>query len=95
VAIALFATHMARIGETFQTIAEQRDRSVQERVGGLARAALASYATNPGAHRFVLGHQARFLSALPATSPTPSGSSTAWSPKVSGTQRSSPDRSAC
>jgi AcrR family transcriptional regulator len=71
VALALFATHMRRYADALRAIAEDRDRSVAQRIRGLARASLDARRTDPSAHAFVLGHQGRFLSALPADFPYP------------------------
>jgi AcrR family transcriptional regulator len=71
VALALYATHMRRYAETLQAVAEASDRSVADRVRGVARAALEARRTDTAAHTFVLGHQARFLSALPRDFPYP------------------------
>jgi AcrR family transcriptional regulator len=71
VALALFATHMRRASDAFQAIASNHGNSVGERIRGLARANLEARAANPAAHAFILGHQARFLSALPADFPYP------------------------
>ena len=71
VALALFATHMRRSSAAFQAIATNDDMSVAERIRALARANLAARAENPAAHAFILGHQSRFLSALPADFPYP------------------------
>jgi AcrR family transcriptional regulator len=71
VAQALFATHMRRIADQFEAIASDDDNSVEHRVKDLVGAALGSRATNPDAHLFVLRHQDRFLSALPADFPYP------------------------
>jgi AcrR family transcriptional regulator len=71
VALALFATHMRRYAQRLQDIAVERDRPVADRVRAIARAALAARDDDPAAHAFVLGHQARFLGALPADFPYP------------------------
>jgi AcrR family transcriptional regulator len=71
VAEDLFATHMRRTAEAFETIATDTTMSVEERVKALAHANLAARAEQPNAHAFVLGHQHRFLSALPADFPYP------------------------
>ncbi|HEX5927475.1 MAG TPA: TetR/AcrR family transcriptional regulator [Baekduia sp.] len=71
VGLALFATHMRRYAALLQTVADDPDRSTQERVKGLVHAALQARRTDPTAHRFVLGHQQQFLSALPADFPYP------------------------
>jgi AcrR family transcriptional regulator len=71
VALALFATHMRRFSEALAGVAGDRDRPVAERIRALVRASLALRAEDPDAHAFVLGHQGRFLSALPADFPYP------------------------
>jgi AcrR family transcriptional regulator len=71
VAADLFATHMRRSAEAFRAIAEDTTQSVEARVKALARANLAERNEQPNAHAFVLGHQHRFLSALPADFPYP------------------------
>jgi AcrR family transcriptional regulator len=71
VAEDLFATHMRRSAEAFQAIAQDTARSVEDRVKALARANLAERNEQPNAHAFVLGHQHRFLSALPSDFPYP------------------------
>jgi AcrR family transcriptional regulator len=69
--VALFDTHMRRYAALLQTVADDPDRSTQKRVKGLVHAALEARGTDPTAHRFVLGHQQQFLSALPADFPYP------------------------
>jgi AcrR family transcriptional regulator len=71
VAADLFATHMRRTAEAFARIADDTALSVEDRVKALARANLAERNEQPNAHAFVLGHQHRFLSALPADFPYP------------------------
>jgi AcrR family transcriptional regulator len=71
VALALFATHMRRFSEAFQAVAGDQDRSVEERVRALVATWMDARAAAPDAHAFVLGHQGRFLSALPADFPYP------------------------
>ncbi len=71
VGLALFATHMRRYAALLQTVAEDPARSTRERIKGLVGAALLARRTDPTAHRFVLGHQQQFLSALPADFPYP------------------------
>jgi AcrR family transcriptional regulator len=71
VALALFATHMRRYAQRLQEIADRRERPVADRVRAIARAALSARADDPVAHDFVLGHQGRFLGALPADFPYP------------------------
>jgi AcrR family transcriptional regulator len=71
VAVALFATHMRRYAEAFGAVAADRDRSVAERIKAMAHASLAARREDPAAHAFVLGHQGRFLSALPGDFPYP------------------------
>jgi AcrR family transcriptional regulator len=71
VAEDLFATHMRRTAEAFGTIATDTTMSVQQRVKALAHANLAARDEQPDAHAFVLGHQHRFLSALPPDFPYP------------------------
>ena len=71
VAEALFATHMARFAERLDAVARDRTVDVADRVRGLARAALAARDDDPAAHAFVLGHQGRFMGALPADFPYP------------------------
>jgi AcrR family transcriptional regulator len=71
VAEDLFATHMRRTAEAFANIASDTTMSVEERVKALAHANLDARAEQPNAHAFVLGHQHRFLSALPADFPYP------------------------
>ncbi len=62
---------MRRYAALLQTVAEDPTRSTQERIKGLVHAALQARRTDPTAHRFVLGHQQQFLSALPADFPYP------------------------
>jgi AcrR family transcriptional regulator len=71
VAEALFATHMARFAQRLEEVAGDRTRDVADRVRGLARAALAARDDDPAAHAFILGHQGRFMDALPAEFPYP------------------------
>jgi AcrR family transcriptional regulator len=71
VAKALFSTHMRRMAKTFEAIASNRDTSVEQRVRQLVAANLDARAAHPAAHAFLLGHQHRFLSALPADFPYP------------------------
>jgi hypothetical protein len=62
---------MRRYATLLQTVAEDPDHSTQERVKGLVHAGLQARRADPVAHTFVLGHQQRFLSALPADFPYP------------------------
>jgi AcrR family transcriptional regulator len=71
VGLALFATHMRRYAALLKTVADDPDRSTQERVKRLVHVALQARSTDPTAHTFVLGHQQQFLSALPADFPYP------------------------
>jgi AcrR family transcriptional regulator len=71
VALALFADRMRRLSDAFTAVADDEARSVEDRVRGLVRASLAFRAQDPDGHAFVLGHQGRFLSALPADFPYP------------------------
>ena len=71
VALALFATHMRRFSDALAAVAGDHDRPVAERIRALVRASLSLRAEDPDAHAFVLGHQGRFLSALPADFPYP------------------------
>jgi AcrR family transcriptional regulator len=71
VATALFATHMRRIADAFGAIAAAPDQPVAARIRAIVRASLQERADHPEAHAFVLGHQGRFLSALPADFPYP------------------------
>jgi AcrR family transcriptional regulator len=71
VAIALFAMHMRAYSDTLRLIAEDRSRTVADRIAGLARASLELQHAQPAAHAFVLGHTGRFLDALPADFPYP------------------------
>jgi AcrR family transcriptional regulator len=71
IGLALFATHMERYATLLKTVADDPARSTRERVEGLVGAALQARRTDPTAHRFVLGHQQQFLSALPADFPYP------------------------
>jgi hypothetical protein len=71
VAEALFATHMARLAERLGAVAGDPTRDVADRVRGLARTLLATRDDDPAAHAFVLGHQGRFMGALPADFPYP------------------------
>jgi AcrR family transcriptional regulator len=71
VAADLFATHMRRSAEAFAAIAQDDALSVEARVKQLATQNLAERNEQPNAHAFVLGHQHRFLSALPADFPYP------------------------
>jgi AcrR family transcriptional regulator len=71
VALALFSTHMRRMAEAFTAIAKDATMSVQERVRALVVANLDARAADPNAHAFILGHQGRFLSALPKDFPYP------------------------
>jgi AcrR family transcriptional regulator len=68
---ALYTTHMARVAGAFAAVADDRSRPVAERVRGLARAALQTYAQAPAAYAFVLAHTGRFMDALPADFPYP------------------------
>jgi AcrR family transcriptional regulator len=71
VALALFATHMERYAKRLEVVAADSDRTVAERIRDIAAAALAARRDDPAAHAFVLGHQSRFLDALPADFPYP------------------------
>jgi AcrR family transcriptional regulator len=71
VALALFATHMRRYAERLEEVAGRGGESVEARVKGLVRTSLATREENESAHQFVLAHQSRFLSALPADFPYP------------------------
>ena len=71
VALALFATHMRRYAEALDAVARDRERSVEDRVRGVVAASFEARRTDPAAHAFVLGHQAKFLAALPADFPYP------------------------
>jgi AcrR family transcriptional regulator len=71
VAIALFATHMRALSGLFQAIADEADAGVEDRIKAIIKASYAVRARIPDAHTFVLGHQARFLSALPRDFPYP------------------------
>jgi AcrR family transcriptional regulator len=71
VATALFATHMRRYAELLDTVAGDVTSSVEDRVKGVVKASLAAREADVAAHQFVLGHQSRFLSALPADFPYP------------------------
>lgn len=71
VAEDLFATHMRRSAEAFRAIATDTTMSVEARVKQLAIENLRERNDQPNAHAFVLGHQHRFLSALPADFPYP------------------------
>jgi hypothetical protein len=62
---------MRRTAEAFAAIAQDSSLSVEARVKRLAHANLATRDEQPNAHAFVLGHQHRFLSALPADFPYP------------------------
>jgi AcrR family transcriptional regulator len=71
VALALFATHMRRYAALLTTVADDRTRTPEQRVKGVVHATLEARRGDPTAHAFVLGHQTRFLSALPADFPYP------------------------
>jgi AcrR family transcriptional regulator len=71
IAEALFATHMRRWAEAFAVIAGDATSSVEDRVRSVVRMSLESRQRDPAAHAFLLGHQHRFLSALPADFPYP------------------------
>ncbi|MCW2994496.1 MAG: hypothetical protein JWQ18_1991 [Conexibacter sp.] len=71
VALALFATHMRGYATLLDAVAQQTQNSIEERVKHLVHATLEHRRTEPAAHTFVLSHQARFLSALPADFPYP------------------------
>jgi AcrR family transcriptional regulator len=71
VATALFATHMRRVSDVFGAIAADAGQPVDQRIRRIVRAALQERTDHPAAHAFVLGHQGRFLSALPADFPYP------------------------
>jgi AcrR family transcriptional regulator len=71
VAADLFATHMRRTAEAFSAIATDTTMSVEARIKALAHANLAERDEQPNAHAFMLGHQHRFLSALPTDFPYP------------------------
>ena len=71
VAQALFASHMRRYAEALEAVAGDAERPVADRVRALVRASLEAGRADPAAHAFLLGHQARFLSALPAEFPYP------------------------
>jgi AcrR family transcriptional regulator len=71
VAQTLFATHMRAYAEMLKTIAHDRSLSVEERVRAIVEGALALHVAAPEAFAFVLGHQERFMSTLPAGFPYP------------------------
>jgi AcrR family transcriptional regulator len=71
VALALFATHMRRYAQRLGAVAADAQRPVADRVRDLVRASLAVRDEDPAAHAFVLGHQGRFIGALPADFPYP------------------------
>jgi AcrR family transcriptional regulator len=71
VALALFATHMRRYAEALEAVADDRALTVEERIRGVVRASLDARRTDPAAHAFVLGHQAKFLASLPSDFPYP------------------------
>ena len=71
VAVALFATHMRRYSALLQSVADDTVNSVEERIEGVVHVSFDVRKTDPAAHAFVLSHQARFLSALPADFPYP------------------------
>ncbi|HEY6762011.1 MAG TPA: TetR/AcrR family transcriptional regulator [Baekduia sp.] len=71
VAEALFSTHMRRSAEAFRAVADDTTMSVEQRVRQLVHTNLQVRRDDPTAHAFILGHQHRFLSALPADFPYP------------------------
>jgi AcrR family transcriptional regulator len=71
VALALFSTYMRRFSDAFDTVAGREDASVEQRIRELVTTSLRFRATDPDAHAFILNHQGRFLSALPADFPYP------------------------
>jgi AcrR family transcriptional regulator len=71
VALALFATHMRRFSDAFTAIAERDGAGVEARVRAVVGASLAFRGDHPDAHAFIVNHQGRFLSALPADFPYP------------------------
>lgn len=71
VALALFRTHMGRYSAALEEIAQDSEMSVAERIRAVALRSLDAYAEGPAAFAFVLGHQARFIGALPADFPFP------------------------
>jgi AcrR family transcriptional regulator len=71
VALALFATHMADYSELLRSVADDTVNSIEERIKGIVHVSYDALHRDPTALLFVLGHQARFLSALPADFPYP------------------------
>lgn len=70
-ALALFRMHIGRYARALATIAEDRQRSVEERVRGVAERTLEAFSAEPEAVAFVITHQARFIAALPDDFPYP------------------------
>jgi hypothetical protein len=60
---------MRRYSRALQEIVEARGLSVQERLRSVVDTSLVIFAREPDAFAFVLGHQARFIGALPAGFP--------------------------
>ena len=71
VAFALFATHMARYSDLLRSVADDTVNSIEERIKGLVHVSYDALHSDPVGLLFVLGHQARFLSALPPDFPYP------------------------
>jgi AcrR family transcriptional regulator len=69
VALALFRLHMTRYSGAISTVASDRGLSVEERVRGIARRTLEAFLAEPDSVAFIIGHQARFIGALPADFP--------------------------
>ncbi len=66
VALALFRLHIGRYAAALAAVAEAGERSVEDRVRGIATATLEAFAAERDAVAFVIGHQARFIGSLPA-----------------------------
>jgi AcrR family transcriptional regulator len=69
VALALFTLHMTRYAEALREIAGDRRESVERRIRAIAVRTLDAFAEEPSAVAFIITHQARFISALPADFP--------------------------
>jgi AcrR family transcriptional regulator len=70
-ALELFRVHIGRYAQALVEVAGDQQRSVEERVRGLAARTLEAFAEEPDAVAFVVTHQARFIAALPADFPYP------------------------
>jgi AcrR family transcriptional regulator len=70
-ALELFRLHIGRYAQALSEIAADGRRNVRERVRAVAERTLEAFDEEPRAVAFVITHQARFISTLPADFPYP------------------------